>query len=151
MLKASPAVSGRCVKRAPSWPGRRLRWWLRSSGYSSGIVPTSLLQSKSALNKNNSKQQKKKRRKSEELKYIPSPSMFSTSSYLWMNICLLFSVWAPIGFDRSRKVAGFERLRVYQGKKEIKAVHFNYSSPPKYECPRQRSQCVWSYLWLVVS
>lgn len=36
-----------------------------------------------------------------------------------MNICLLFSVCAPIGLDRSRKVAGFERSRVYRGKKEI--------------------------------
>lgn len=59
-----------------------------------------------------SKREQKRRMKNKELKYAPSPSVSSTSSYLWMNICLLLSVWAPIGFDRSRNVAGIDRLRV---------------------------------------
>lgn len=42
-----PAASGRCVRRAPSWPGRRRRWWRRSSGCSSGSVQPSPLQGRS--------------------------------------------------------------------------------------------------------
>lgn len=113
--QASPAASGKCVKTAPSWQGRRLRWWLMSSGCSSGILPTNLLQSESVLNKKYSEKQKKRRMRWAD--YIPSTSILSTSSYLCMNICLLFSVWAPIGLDRSRKVAGFDRLRVCQGQR----------------------------------
>lgn len=44
-----------------------------------------------------------------EKEFKQAPSLFSTSSYLSMNFCFLFSVWAPIGFDRSRKFAGFVR------------------------------------------
>lgn len=51
--------------------------------------------------------------KSQEREQVPSPSVFSTSSYLSMNICLLRSVWAPIGLDRSRKVSGLDRSRVW--------------------------------------
>lgn len=38
-----------------------------------------------------------------------------------MNICLLFSVCAPIGFDRSRKVSGLDRSKVWTGGKTIRS------------------------------
>ena len=46
------------------------------------------------------------------------PSLFSISSYLSTNISRLFSVWAPIGLDRSRNVAGLERSRVFGGQED---------------------------------
>lgn len=62
-----------------------------------------------------------------------------------MNICLLFSVCAPIGFDRSRKVAGFERSRVYRWKKSVKC------SLEQQTLTRERQKCVWPHFWQVVS
>ena len=41
------------------------------------------------------------------------PLLSSISSYLSTNISFLFSVWAPIGLDRSRNVAGLDRSRVF--------------------------------------
>lgn len=83
--------------------------------------------------------------KSEEIWEVPSPSLFSTCANLSMNICLLFSVCAPIGLDRSRKVAGFERSRVYRWKKSVKC------SLEQHTLTRERQKCVWPHFWVVVS
>lgn len=46
-----------------------------------------------------------------EMRFVPS--VFSTSLKRWMNFFFLPSVCAPMGLERSRKVLGLVRSRVW--------------------------------------
>lgn len=145
--KASPAVSGRCVKTAPSWQGRRLRWWPRSSGYSSGIAPTNLLQSRSALNKKDSEKREKKEWKVKSWLHTFTLNVL----YFFISLHEHLPPFLRLRSHWLRQVT--ESCGIWQIKRLWRTDTNHYPSPALtiWMFKTKMSLCVWADLWLVVS
>lgn len=53
------------------------------------------------------------------------PSLLSTSLYRWINFSFLFSVWAPIGWDKSLNVVGDDKSNIWRSQKKCWIVIYS--------------------------